>query len=156
MLHDTMRHRRMRGQSLFSARVPMPSEAEERLREFMRKSKSFAKSKSLSAGDVAKAVGDIGKLHVLYSVLSADAVHPSVDALSRYVISEEGELSFDGIDFDPAFSESEVLETIEMLCTSALSCAVYTRDIVFGEKPPRIAIDDLGPAHLALLEETRH
>ena len=98
MLHDTMHHRRARGQFLFHNRFEIPQEIEARLRTWMKEtSKEFPSLQSLNPSEVAKAAGDSGKTYIFYSALSSNSAHPSVDALNRYIIPETADDEIGGM-----------------------------------------------------------
>lgn len=153
MLHDTLHHRRARGQFLFDNRLEMPRQVEERLRAWMRSTgKEFPNSQSLSPSDVAKAAGDNGKSYIFYAALSSDAAHPSVDALNRYIIPKTDDDEIGGIDFEPPVSEVEAIETLQLLCISVLSIGIAVREIVY--ETYLMSFDQLAQAYLELSAET--
>jgi hypothetical protein len=155
MLHDTLHHRRARGQFMFNNRLGMPQEVEERLRGWMKNTgKEFPNLQSLNPSDVAKAAGDSGKSYIFYAALSSDAAHPSVDALNRYIIPITDEDEIGGIDFDPPVTEEETVETLQLLCMAVLGVGIAVREIVYETNLPAMSFDQLGQAYLALSAET--
>jgi hypothetical protein len=155
MLHDTLHHRRARGQFLFNNRLEMPREVEQRLRAWMRNtSKEFPNLQSLSPSDVAKAAGDNGKSYIFYAALSSDAAHPSVDALNRYIISKTDDDEIGVIDFEPPVTGAEAVETLQLLCMSVSGVGIAVREIVYETNLPSMSLDQLAQAYMELSAET--
>lgn len=100
-----------------------------RLRETSAKfSKLWPKAKLLSPRAVAKG-GLMENLYLLYSQLSADAAHPSVTALCRYIVREKG-VGMRGIDVCPVPRAGEMVSTVHEACIALMGACVAFNEIV--------------------------
>ena len=87
MMDQDLNKRGSSGQMLFET-GELPDEIERKLRRWMRENKGWNKAKSIDPKQVAKAA-QVSDAYVFYNLLSSDA-HPTINALNRYVISNDG------------------------------------------------------------------
>jgi len=131
MRDDEMSRRRHRGQFMFDTDVELPPDVEERLRNYLRGvNKSFANAKTLNPQQVA-ALSDIGRSYVFYGQLSADAAHPSMTSLNRYIVPHSAD-EVGGIDVNPAVKDAEIENTLELLCLAVMSVLVAVNQMLGG------------------------
>jgi hypothetical protein len=90
------------------------------------------KPKMLNPKEVAIG-GVLDKAYLYYSQLSADAAHPTVTALKRYIteIRERGE-SVRALDVEPEFSNDEIIATLDFACNATIGACVGVNQIVGG------------------------
>jgi hypothetical protein len=105
----------------------LPDEIERKLREWMRENKGWDKAKSIDPKQVAKAA-QVSDAYVFYNLLSSDA-HPTINALNRYVISNDGREITD-IDLDPGPSDNELSETVSLGCFGLIGVPVSSCKIL--------------------------
>lgn len=131
MLHDEMRSRLVRGEMVLSKKPKFSDDGERRLREQLRAiNKKWPDAKSLSPKDVALS-GLLRDGYLLYSQLSADAAHPTVTSLHRYV----GQCETDGealIDVAPTPKDEEIVMTWDWACNAMLGACVAVNEILGG------------------------
>ena len=123
MRADEMFHRQAMGQAIFQSQSVLGQDVEERLRKTMKDiNKSEFGKKTLNPKTVAQIRDDFGRTYLFYSQLSTDSAHPSVAALSRYVVTAHP----DGLGFDtePLIKPSEVAETFEYLSMACVGVCV--------------------------------
>ena len=85
------------------------------------------KPKRLNPNEVAnKSV--ISDFYGIYKMLSADAAHPSVRALSRYIVPALG--GFRGITMDPTQRSGEMALTIHYACIALMGCCVVFNEMM--------------------------
>ena len=154
MLHDEMNHRKARGQFIFQSELELDAANEGRLREWLKDTnKRFAGAKSLNPKNVASVRADFAKTYTFYSQLSSDAAHPSVDALSRYVVRHtEDEVG--GVDVEPVVKEGEIAETLEYLCMAFMGVCVGVNQMLSGT-PGGNALPALADEYTALSNRTK-
>lgn len=119
MQHDELVHRHIRGQNFMYTFQNLDVAVEKRMRDLMHQSAKRSKNKkSLNPKSVAQRA-DFRKSYILYEMFSSDSAHPSIDALSQYIIIDKftGER---GIDFEPIVKESALAETLQYLCLATL------------------------------------
>ena len=75
----------------------------------------------------------LGELYLAYSVISADAAHPSFSSLQRHLTrsTEDGEI-IRGIDASPVADENQMLQTLHWGCSALLGAIVGTNQILQG------------------------
>jgi hypothetical protein len=68
---------------------------------------------------------------LIYSKLSADAAHPSVLALKRYLVRliEDGEQVM-GLDITPPETGVELMDTIDLACNAMIGACVAANQIL--------------------------
>ncbi|WP_375782994.1 DUF5677 domain-containing protein [Bradyrhizobium sp. Pha-3] len=131
MQDDELTHRRLTGQSFFEMDVALDGEVEDRLRAFMRKlNKDGSTTKTLNPRGVAGIREDFRKTYIFYAQLSSDAAHPSVSALSRYVVADHPEGP--GFDTEPVVRPGETIETYEYLAMACLGVCVGANQLLGG------------------------
>jgi Family of unknown function (DUF5677) len=149
MLHDETSHRRQRGQFLFETGVTLDAEIEERLRAWLRNANErLAGAKPLNPKQVAALGRDVGRTYIFYSQLSADAAHPSLTALNRYVVPHTPD-EVGGIDVEPIVTDKEIEETLELLCQAVMGVLVGVNQMLGGTKGGE-ALNGLADAYVAL------
>jgi Family of unknown function (DUF5677) len=154
MRDDEMTHRRAQGQHIFGTEITLEADVGERLRDFLRSSKKqFGKAATLSPKQVAQIRQDFEKTYIFYGQLSADAGHPSLTALNRYVVPKthpEGE----GFDVEPLVSDHELAETCEYLCMAAIGVCVGVNQIV-GGLPVAAGLNNIAERYTDLSNRTK-
>jgi hypothetical protein len=154
MEHDEMSRRKRQGQFLFETGIPLETEVEDRLREWLRNAnKRFANATMLNPKQVA-ALHDIGRSYVFYGQLSSDAAHPSVTALNRYVVQRAPDDDEGGIDVEPIIKEEEIEETLELLCQAVMGVCIGVNQIL-GGTPGGKALNGLADEYTALSNKSR-
>ncbi len=129
MIDDEMRHRIMRGQTLLKTGVDLESEAEQKLRQFLRDNKQFAKVGTLNPKSVASD-STIPQAYVFYSDLSADSGHPSITSLSRHYVEEPNDARV--IDIEPDPDEREIAGTMHLMCYALLTTLMILDNLLGG------------------------
>jgi len=102
------------------------------LRSFLLENKDAGGSQSLAAKTVA-AKGSIENGYIIYGQLSADASHPTTDALVRHIIKFD-ENNTQGIEIvvDPPASQEELMETLEFSLSTLIGACVACNQILGG------------------------
>jgi hypothetical protein len=148
MLDDEINSRQRRGAALFSEEATRPTldeSTERKLREWLRASEArHPKPKALNPKSVA-GMTDVRASYVFYSQLSADAAHPSLQALNRYIVSEANEIR--GLDSFPFPSPSELEETANLAAMALIGALVGTAQVLDLRRP---TLHDLANEYLAL------
>ncbi len=145
MITQDLNKRGSSGQMLFET-GELPDEIERKLRQWMRENKGWHKAKSIDPKQVAKAA-QVSDAYVFYNLLSSDA-HPTLHALNRYVISNDGREITD-IDLDPDPSEQELAETVSLGCLGLIGVLVSGCKIL--RSPFSELIDLLAREYLELM-----
>ena len=126
MGEDHKASRKARAEFLMEQTGDMPDrEWQPKLRAFIASlGKGQRKGKSLDPKKVA-ARGQLLKSYVYYADLSADAAHPTLDALQRYLghAQENGE-PMRTIDINPIVSPTERRRTLMMVCEALLGACI--------------------------------
>lgn len=143
MLHDEIKHRKKRGEFIFEKQLGLEAEMEEKLREWMRSNRHWGNSDALNPQKVAE-IGDLAKAYIFYAELSADAAHPSVEALSRYV-PEEGVL-----DMEPVVDDEELCQTMRETCMAVISVLVGVNELL-GSTEAGKQLEGLAKEYMRLL-----
>jgi hypothetical protein len=118
---DEARSRQKRAQIILG--MPLEDATEARLKEtYANLSKQWPKVKFLNPKGVPE--GDqIESIYLQYSQLSADAAHPSLTALCRYLLHEEG-TRMRGIDMCPLPRSGEMASTVHIACIALIGACV--------------------------------
>lgn len=149
MFNDEMHHRRALGQEIFGSEATLEAEISKKLQEFMRSSKKqFDKAPTLSAKQVVQIRKDFAKSYMFYQQLSADAGHPSLTALYRYIVPtthREGP----GLDIEPEVSDREVAETCDYLCMTTIGVCVAAHQII-GETLAAATLNEVAERYMTL------
>jgi uncharacterized protein YdcH (DUF465 family) len=149
MVHDEMKHKTARVQTLFEKRVELDDEIENKLRTWIRENKKWSDSKTLNPKGVALKGAD--QFYIFYQHLSLDA-HPSIEALNRYFVQPDAD-GVPGIDVDPLIMPTEVIETINLLCLPVIGVFLGVSELLGSKETP----PDLGAIaveYKRLTEET--
>jgi len=134
MIEDNKADRKARGEFLLEQTAGHPNrEWEHKLRSFLRKiTQKDAWTTSLSPKRVAK-MGPLLKGYMFYAELSADAAHPTLDALQRYFVrTREGGEMVRGIDINPPSKPGEAVMTLLYACEAFLGVCVGCNEILGG------------------------
>jgi hypothetical protein len=151
MLGDDARHRIGRAQRLLKG-SELGDETSEKLRSRLKEiAKQYQNPKQLTPSGVADSAV-AGQVYILYQKLSADAAHPSLDALSRYVLPPT-ESEPEGIDVEPAVDDAEITETLEYLSVAVLGVCFGVNDLL-GGTPGASALNGLAARHVELSNRT--
>ncbi|MFI4973426.1 MAG: hypothetical protein ACHP84_02680 [Caulobacterales bacterium] len=132
---------------------PLRVEAEDKLKAQLR---AIKKQKPNAHGLNPKGVahdGPLADLYMVYSQLSADAVHPTMTSLNRHTVRGD-DPSERTIDVVPALQEPEVLATIDWACNAMLVVCVGVNQILGGTAAGR-KLETVADRHRALEDETR-
>jgi hypothetical protein len=147
MLSDDAHHRRGRGERLFARRAPLDNETSAKLRARLREiGEAYQNPTQLNPGGVAKRNNTGSQIYIFYEQLSADAAHPSVDALNRYVVKD------DEIEAEPDLDEAEIVETLEYLSMAVLGVCFGVNDLL-GGTPSAANLNGLAVRHLELSKQ---
>ncbi|MGT2468961.1 DUF5677 domain-containing protein [Mesorhizobium atlanticum] len=131
MLNDEMGHRQRRGERLLKAKLALGDEVEANLKTWLRENgKRFKNASQLKPMSVAFKT-DIGRSYAFYEQLSADAAHPSLEALNRHVIPRTAD-DVGGIDVEPIATDQEISQTLEYLCLAMTGVLTGVNQIVGG------------------------
>jgi hypothetical protein len=148
MLSDDAHHRRGRGERLLASRESLDDETSAKLRSWLREiGKAYQNPTQLNPGGVAKRSNTSSQIYIFYEKLSADAAHPSVDALNRYVVGD------DEIAAEPDADDVEIVETLEYLSTAVLGVCFNVDDLL-GGTPGAASLNGLAVRHRALSKQT--
>jgi hypothetical protein len=102
------------------------------------------KGKTLTPKEVA-ARGSLVKAYAYYAQLSADAAHPTIDSLGRYLNKKtEQEEKITTLAIEPAINPDEARMTLFYLCEALLGVCVWTNTILENatmEAPIQILLD---------------
>lgn len=145
MISQDLNKRASNAQTLFDT-GELPDEIGRNLRQWMRENKGSHKAKSIDPKQVAKAA-QVSDAYVFYNLLSSDA-HPTVHALNRYVISNDGSEITD-IDLDPDPREQELAETVSLACFGLIGVLVTSSKIL--QSPSSGSIDALAREYLEMM-----
>jgi hypothetical protein len=127
MLHHEMKHKRITMQTIAQYQVEQEEDVEEKIRSWMRETKKWESSKTLTPGSAAKETEDQS-----YQYLSLDA-HPSVHTLARYYEESDAD-GRPGIDVDPVPKEDEIRETLLLLSVPVLGVLMGVNNLL-GKEP---------------------
>lgn len=132
MLHDENKNKVGRGELLLG-KYQLDDEVEKRLRAQLRVIHKQPKpSKSLNPNSVAQD-GPLDHGYVIYSQLSADAAHPSLTALARYIgRADENGVSVRTIDVSPLPRPGEIATTMDWACNALIGICVGVNQILEG------------------------
>jgi hypothetical protein len=126
-----MKKRHAQAQYLLERHYEDATGWKERLQEFLKNTKEFAQQgKSLDVRSLARK-GPVADSYVVYSRLSADAAHPTTDALCRY-LSHSADDGGRVIDAEPAPSPAELTDTAKTACDMVLGVIVGVNEILGG------------------------
>lgn len=153
MLHEDMRGRQALGELLLSKKPTLEGDVEDKLRAQLR---TIKKQKPNAHGLNPKGVahdGPLADLYMVYSQLSADAVHPTMTSLNRHTVRGDDPTERI-IDVVPALQEPEVLATIDWACNAMLVVCVGVNQILGGTAAGR-KLETVADRHRALEDETR-
>lgn len=152
MRDEEIRSRQARGQFLFEIEESREAlgEAGDRLKTYLQSLKGISpKNKSLAPKEVADQTS-VRPTYMLYSQLSADAGHPTLSALNRYIVTmEESGERIRGIDAAPTTNPRELTDTLSLACMAALGVCVGANEILEGTDGG-LALDALAEEYLRL------
>jgi hypothetical protein len=152
MLHEDMRGRQALGELVLSKKPVFEGDAGDRLKDHLRAiKKQNPDANGLNPKGVAND-GPLADLYMVYSQLSADAVHPTITSLNRHTVrgNDPGERIIDVV---PAVNEDEVLTTIDWACDAMLVVCVGVNQILGGTEAGQ-SLGAFADRHRALREET--
>jgi len=131
MLHADVRSKRTRAEFLFSREgVKLSADIEKKLRSQMRAmKKKYPKTRPLNPQEVALD-GVLRDAYLVYSQLSADAAHPSLESLNRHIVRLPNNERI--LDVVPALKELEVLQTWDFVCNAMLATCASVNEILGG------------------------
>jgi uncharacterized protein (DUF4415 family) len=136
IFHDDITNRRLRGEFLLQLKHRITdTDWEPQLRNFLKHMKQPSlKGKRLTPKGIAHG-GSVADAYMFYGQLSADAAHPTTDALARYLVrfEENGELAR-GIDVNPEPKTNELSMTLNWACQAVLGVYVGVNEIIEGKE----------------------
>jgi hypothetical protein len=130
MLHDEIKRRTARGKFLFESRIELTTNAEQRLRDWIKEHSALAKSDALNPKQVA-ALGPVANSYIFYAQLSSDSAHPSIDALNRYVVADRDN-EIRALDLEPVVPDAELVDTLSLACMAVLGVLVGVNQLIGG------------------------
>jgi hypothetical protein len=128
MIKDREANRKARGEFLLKY---TPSDDPD-LRAYLREP-GRSKGKSLNPKSVA--AGPLEQGYAYYALLSADAAHPGLDALERYMKKPGHILQ---VDIDPVLDDGEISETVDLACTAMIGVSVHVNTMLDGPDDPEL------------------
>lgn len=131
MVHDDMKHRRVNMQTLFRTGA-LEEGMEEKIRDWLRRTKRWDKSNTLTPKTVANAAND--QAYIFYQLLSMDA-HPTTHALARHLEPDDGS-GVRGLVVEPLAAENELAQTAMLLCMNALGVMVGVNELLGNAHSP--------------------
>jgi hypothetical protein len=150
MRHNELSQRQATHQVIFQhGLLDEGEELEGRVRTFMRdlNNKNNFKSKTLNAKGVAATAEGLNRYYIIYSMLSSDAAHPSILALTRYVASDQpGGSHFQP---EPRVRPEEVEDTYYCLSLACVGVCIGTNELLGGNKGAQM-LKQLAERHSAL------
>jgi Family of unknown function (DUF5677) len=150
MVNHEISHRKTRGQHLCEVSAAIGADINVRLREWLKETKrEFPGAETLNPKSVALS-GDIRNTYIFYSQLSADAAHPTIEALNRYIIPHS-DADIGGIDAEPIVTDYDIAGTLDFLCIGAISVCVGVNQILEGE----FTVTELADEYIKLSNETK-
>jgi hypothetical protein len=110
------------------------------LRAYLR---GLGKSKATSLNPKTLAAGPLEQGYAYYAQLSADAAHPGLDALERYM-GKAGDML--QVNVDPVVDDGEVSDTVDMACAAMIGVAVHVNTMLDGPDDPELiaVIQEMG------------
>jgi hypothetical protein len=132
---DREANRRARGEFLLKY-----GDEDDALRTYLRKLPN-SKAKLLSPKTVA--AGPLERGYAYYAQLSADAAHPGLDALERYISKSGNTLQ---VNLEPIPEDEEIHETVNLACQAMIGVAVHVNTMIGGPDDPELS---------ALIQEMR-
>jgi hypothetical protein len=134
MGRDHVASRQARGEFLFERQYHLTGPAwVSGVRAFLRGLKQSAVvPKFLNPKAVARK-GPVKDAYLMYTQLSADAAHPSLDALNRYITrAEEDGKPVRCLDLEPVLKDNELSDTLKFACNATLGVLVGVNEILGG------------------------
>ena len=148
MIGHDMKHQRITLQTVFNSRVDLEEDREEKLRQWMRDTKHWETSGTLTPKEVAKTTADDS--HIFYQFLSLDA-HPTIHTLNRHFDPNDGDAG--GIVVEPKMKVSEEIETLNLLCLPVLGVFLNVSQLLGHEEAPP-ELERISRAYVRLTEAT--
>lgn len=134
MRDDEIKSRQLRAQFLMesaTSRASMEEATSDRLRRMLKETKDRWPDAAMLTPKQVAGVTPMRDAYMFYSQLSADAAHPSVQALSRHVVSlEENGERIRGIDAFPPVKAGEIEDALNLACLAMLGCCVCTNQLL--------------------------
>lgn len=148
MIGHDMKHQRITLQTVFNSRVDLEEDREEKLRQWMRDTKHWETSGTLTPKEVAKTTADDS--HIFYQFLSLDA-QPTIHTLNRHFDPNDGDAG--GIVVEPKMKVSEEIETLNLLCLPVLGVFLNVSQLLGHEEAPP-ELERISRAYVRLTEAT--
>ena len=135
MIQDQEADRKMRGEFLLK-NASGPRDDDEQLKAALRSLQS--KKRTLNPKNNA-AIGPIHVGYAFYAQLSADAAHPTIEALYRHLErSRDGDKAVMKIHVDRV-DAAEILETVNYACDALIGVAVYANAMLGSPDNPELS-----------------
>lgn len=107
----------------------------------------LAKGRMLKPSDVAKRTS-VRQAYLFYAQLSGDSAHPSLDALERYMVKDQGGRLVE-LSLEPVTDPDEPRDTVSWACMALLGTLVAVRDLT-GATEASPQINAVGDGYLRL------
>jgi hypothetical protein len=132
MMGHEMKHKRITIQTVLSSRAELEEDNEEKLKQWMRDTKDWEASGTITPKGVAKMTAD--ESYLFYQYLSLDA-HPTVHTLSRYFDETDGDAG--AIVVEPEVQLSEETETLFLVCLPVLGVLLHSSQLLGHKETPQ-------------------
>jgi hypothetical protein len=138
MIDDQKADRKSRGEFLLmNATGKTDPDSDQKLRSFLG-TLGKSKGRSLNPRRIAE-TGPLRKGYAYYAQLSADACHPSLDALMRYLTERDmGGRSALSVDINPVIDEKELRDTVNIACEAMIGVCVSVNALLGGPDDPEL------------------
>jgi hypothetical protein len=107
-------------------REALSDERQDKLRKMLRDAAKI-KTSYLMPKETAEG-SPIGSTYLFHAQLSADAAHPSLEALARHVSKDDDYI----LDAAPLVDDNEIGETLNFACLAGLTVCVGANDLLGG------------------------
>ena len=128
MVNDREATRRAQGERL----LKYAKDDDPELRTYLRRL-GDSKARLLNPKNVA--AGPLEQGYVYYAQLSADAGHPGLDALERYMKKTGDMLQ---VNIEPVADDNEIRETVYLACTAMIGVSVHVNTMLDGPDDPEL------------------
>lgn len=130
MLHADVKSKQARVEFIFKQGIKLSEKVEKKLRAQMHDMKKKSpKPQPLNPQEVALG-GVLRDGYLIYSQLSADAAHPSLESLNRHIIRMPDDERI--IDVVPVYKDVELTQTWEWACNAMLGICVGVNQMLEG------------------------
>jgi hypothetical protein len=135
MVQHEMKHKRMRGQTIFSTTAKtggLEGKIGDKLRQWMRDHKEYEDSPTLDPKAVCERAEN--ESYMFYQHLSWDA-HPSIETLNRYYEPPDAN-GAPGIAVSPVVRDAEVIEMLNLICLAVIGVFLGVGELLEQDNTP--------------------